>query len=241
MLTSLLERFFKARNRVISYAQRFTPPPRHTLLNEIDRRSIIDSANYAEQNMALALSFADGRDLLSYSVRRAPSTGMIAEFGVFRGKSINRIAAEVGSREVFGFDSFEGLQEDWAGTSLPKGAFDRHGQLPIVRNNVKLIAGWFDKTLAGFLDAHPGKFAFLHVDSDTYESVKTIFDLSRGRIEPGTVILFDEYFGYRGWRIGEFLAWQEFVAAASVKYRYLGFSVQETAVIIDEIDGRKDA
>ena len=51
-------------------------------------------------------------------------------------------------------------------------------------------------------------------------------------LKAGTVLVFDEYFGYRGWRIGEHKAWQEFVAERSVEYRYLAFSPQSVSVII---------
>jgi hypothetical protein len=63
---------------------------------------------------------------------------------------------------VYGFDSFEGLPEDWAiGVMNGKEdtdrfirgkTFDLRGNLPVVRPNVRLLKGWFDKTLPEFLD-----------------------------------------------------------------------------------------
>jgi hypothetical protein len=49
---------------------------------------------------------------------------------------------------------------------------------------------------------------------------------------PGTVIIFDEYFGYRGWRMGEFKAWKEFVDQHGVEYEYLAFSVESVSLVI---------
>ena len=47
-----------------------------------------------------------------------------------------------------------------------------------------------------------------------------------------TVHGFDEYFGYRGWKIGEFKAWQEFVEARGISYEYLAFSLQAVSLRI---------
>jgi hypothetical protein len=44
--------------------------------------------------------------------------------------------------------------------------------------------------------------------------------------------MLDEYFGYRGWRAGEFKAWQEFVAHHSLTYDYVAFSDQSVALVV---------
>jgi len=48
----------------------------------------------------------------------------------------------------------------------------------------------------------------------------------------GTVIVFDEYFGYPGWREHEYRAWQEFVAASGVRFDYEGFTEGNEQVIV---------
>jgi hypothetical protein len=49
---------------------------------------------------------------------------------------------------------------------------------------------------------------------------------------PGTIIVFDEYFGFTGWRMGEWKAWQEFVPTSGVKYEDIGFANVRVAVRI---------
>ena len=115
---------------------------------------------------------------------------------------------------------------------LRKGGFDLKGELPPVANNVQLHKGWFDASLPPFLAGNAEDFAFLHIDSDTYEAAKSIFDVAGDHIKPGTVIVFDEYFGYRGWKIGEFKAWQEFTAQRNLSYEYLSFCQQEVGLIV---------
>ncbi len=73
-------------------------------------------------------------------------------------------------------------------------------RLPKVRGNVRLIQGWFDKILPDFWPAHQGPALFRHIDSDLYSSARTVFTLFRDRIRPGTVIVFDEFFNYSGWK-----------------------------------------
>ncbi len=62
----------------------------------------------------------------------------------------------------------------------------------------------------------------------------SLFNALRDRIKPGTVVVFDEYFNYPGWRGHEYKAFQEFIAATGLTYRYLGFAAEKghVAVII---------
>lgn len=178
----------------------------------------LSSANYVQENMAGKPVFGS-RELLTHALEQAKNPGLILEFGVFSGSTINHIAS-LTSQQVFGFDSFEGLPEDWR-PDIPKGAFAT--SLPEVRSNVELIKGYFDATIPGFLEEHAESISFLHVDCDLYSSTKTIFDMCSDRIKSGTVIMFDEYFNYVGWHDHEFKAFQEFVASNDIEYEYLGY------------------
>src|SRR5262249_4764007 len=101
---------------------------------------------------------------------------------------------------------------------------------PTVEPNVRLIKGGFDETVPLFLAENTGIFALFHIDSDTYEAARTVFSLLDQRITRGTVILFDEYFGYRGWRLGEWQAWQEYTSYRDLRYEYLAFSPTQVAL-----------
>jgi hypothetical protein len=206
-----------------------------SLFREIQRKTSVECAEYVLARMQSALQFEKREALWDHALTKAANNGLIAEFGVWNGESINHIAARNKASTVYGFDSFEGLQEDWAGWDLQKGHFNRGGRMPKVEPNVRLVKGWFDKTIPEFLSASADPFAFVHVDSDTFEAASTVLRLIGGRLRAGTVLVFDEYFGYRGWRIGEYKAWQEFVAERSVEYRYLAFSPQAVSVIIVQI------
>ena len=123
------------------------------------------------------------------------------EFGVFSGETINHMANLRPDLKFTGFDSFEGLPEDFdAGEKIvPANAFDRGGKPPEVEDNVTLIKGWFDETLQPWVDEQwlqqlPGKpyISFINMDADIYTSTNTVLNILNDFIIPGTVIRFDE-------------------------------------------------
>jgi len=147
------------------------------------------------------------------------------EFGVYKGSTINYFS-QFAKGKVFGFDSFEGLPEDWRGP-LKKGFFDTKGVMPEVRDNVVLIKGWFDQTLPDFLIQHPGKkVSFVHVDCDLYSSTKFVLDTLKDLLVPGCVLVFDELVNYPGYDgdNGELRAWYEFISENDVEYEWLGMN-----------------
>jgi len=145
--------------------------------------------------------------------------GDVAEFGVAVGVSfiafirilsiMERGYSHKERRNLYGFDSFEGLpelsDEDMGSkpaiASMQKGGFvSRKGYEDLfkyVENtpNAALYKGWFKETLPKFLADNPHtSFAFIHMDADLYESTKPVLDLLWDRLNPGGIILFDELF-----------------------------------------------
>lgn len=56
--------------------------------------------------------------------------------------------------------------------------------------------------------------------------------LEFGVFSGATVIVFDEYFNYDGWRQGEFRAFQEFVTEANLGYEYLTYNHRHQQVAV---------
>src|ERR1700730_1859622 len=119
-----------------------------------------------------------------------------SEFGVCEGKGIefwSKINRDPQSRFI-GFDSFEGLPEDWT-RHYPKGALSTGGWVPEIEDErVSFVKGWFQNTLPGFLDGFtPRSRLVVHNDSDLYSSTLfTLVSLHRLLVPPA-VIIFDEY------------------------------------------------
>ena len=147
------------------------------------------------------------------------------EFGVFNGDSITKISniLKKYNKQIFGFDSFEGLSEDWKGFSEPKGTFTRNGKVPELSNdNIKIIKGDIKKTLKNFLNKNSQKIAFVHIDTDIYETAKYILENIKPRLVKNSIILFDELYNFYGWREGEFKALHE--VFSDNEYNYIAFT-----------------
>ena len=189
-----------------------------------------ETLQYIKDNMADAPYFEKHPQLVNYVVSEASLPGLYLEFGVGRGKSIRWIGSQA-DRTVHGFDSFEGIPEYWNGN--PVGAFAQ-SKLPNVPGNVKFHVGMFDQSIPEFLSGHSDPVALLHVDCDLYSSTVTIFDAFGPRLQPGAIVLFDEYYNFPRWQEHEFRAFQEYVEKTGVEYEYIGYSVtgQQAAVRI---------
>lgn len=172
-----------------------------------------------------------------FAIKRAIENGqqdeLYVEFGVAGGDGCRLFGKAMAPHDLklAGFDSFEGLEEDWTGIQSGRqaGAFDQGGLLPDVPENVTLVKGWIQDTLPGFLaDAGDANFRFIHMDMDTY--TPTVFSLKavKSKLVTGTVILFDELYGYPGWRHHEYKALQEVLAPMS--YKFISFSTESVAI-----------
>lgn len=194
----------------------------------LEKRAAEATADYICEKMVRAERFEARPALYAYVFEHTPQEGLILEFGVKHGNSINRIAA-LTERAVHGFDSFEGLPDDGL---LPKdksakwhvGKGNIGGKLPQVAPNVVLHKGWFEDTLPAFLQDHNEPVAFIHIDADIYSSTMTALENTAERLRPGTVIVFDEYFNYVGWQKHEYRAFKEFVQNHGVVYEYLAYT-----------------
>lgn len=147
--------------------------------------------------------------------------GLYLEFGVYRGGSINYISDRIGGNIIYGFDSFEGLPESWL-PGYAKGKFNENGELPEVKGNVRLVKGWFNETLPGFIEMHKSeKCSFINIDCDLYSSAKYVLSMLKDNIGSGTIISFDELAGQIGWEDDEYRALVEFSKETGMKYKYI--------------------
>lgn len=180
--------------------------------------------------------FADAKALntdaavLKFGSDAVTVRGAYLEMGVCTGKTINFIAALNPEQRIWGFDSFDGLPEEWPRTDLtvPQGTFrvNTEGWMPPVLHNVSLVKGMFHDTLPQFksqiLKSTP--IAFLHIDCDIYTSAKETFDQLVDNIVSGTVIVFDEFYNYPEATEHEFKAFQEFLDWTGKKSVYLAYN-----------------
>ncbi len=188
----------------------------------LTRLAGMQTAQFIADNMPKVKSFDNRSDYLKYVINHTESAwgGGYLEFGVFAGETINLLSSTLPDKIIYGFDSFEGLPETWR-DGFDTATFDREGVLPQVNANVRLVKGWFNETLPEFVKAHPEQCAFIHIDCDLYSSTKIVLDTLKNQIGAGTVIAFDEYFNYPGWKDGEYKAFMEFIAWSGLEFEYI--------------------
>jgi O-methyltransferase len=162
-----------------------------TVLDEIDLQHVRDAYPCS--------SFSDRAEMFRH-VQESYIKGEALdylEFGVFQGESIRqwaRLNTHEDSR-FFGFDSFEGLPEDWR-AGQGKGHFNVRGAIPQIDDRrVKFVKGWFENTIPPFARDFTTKNRLaLHVDSDLYSSAMLALVHFAPFMSKGTLLIFDEFY-----------------------------------------------
>jgi O-methyltransferase len=123
-----------------------------------------------------------------------------------------------------GFDSFEGLPEIAA---IDRQTIWRKGRLAtseehfvrlvtsagMPRERLKTVKGFYDESLTEELKARllPAKAAMIYIDCDLYQSTVPVLRFIKDFLQPGTVIVFDDWYCFNGDpMLGEQRAWREF-------------------------------
>ncbi len=158
------------------------------------------------------------------------------EFGVYKGTSINFFSKHIKMNKIYGFDSFEGLNHNWSGHSEEVGHKDLKGRIPNVEHNVILIKGWIENTLNQFIKDHKNlSVKFIHIDTDTYESTKIILKQLKPFLQNDCVILFDDFYNFAGWSVGEYKALIENFDENEYEYFAFGLTGKQAAIKFKKI------
>ena len=142
------------------------------------------------------------------------------EFGVSGGFSFDwwlKRNRDPGSRFV-GFDTFEGLPEDWGG--FPKGAMSTRLMIPQTDDKRAIfIKGLFQDTLPGFLKTlDQGEKKVIMMDADMYTSTLYVLTSLASFLHKVDIIFFDQFNVPRH----EFLAFQDFISSYYMKFQLIG-------------------
>jgi hypothetical protein len=174
------------------------------VLDEIDLQHIKDSQ--------VCANFADRWQMWRFAQQEYIKNEPIdyLEFGVFEGESIRHwLALNVHKdSRFFGFDSFEGLPEDWHGEK-GKGYFGVHGEVPLLADSrLKFIKGWFEDTVPTFTREFRAKnHLVVHIDCDLYAGAMLGLVYLTPFMSKGTILIFDEFLD-REHEFKAFMDWQ---------------------------------
>ncbi|MBV8180246.1 MAG: class I SAM-dependent methyltransferase [Mycobacterium sp.] len=185
---------------------------------------------------------------------RQDSDELLLDLGVWIGWS-TRLISDASGRKVYGFDTFEGLVEDWQqddqmlvkrGTfSLSEPVAQRfiretgvslHDGLPTaLGRNVQFIRGSTYDTLAPFLADRPAApIRLFHMDLDTYESCLHALEACKDRFVEGSILVFDEYLVTNG----EMLAFYEFQNRYELEWRYRAWGLEAMEMNVEMVAAR---
>jgi hypothetical protein len=164
-----------------------------------------------------------GDDFALFEVARRRIVGrapLYLEFGVWKGRSMRWWSENLTQADatLVGFDSFEGLPEDWR-PGYDAGQF-RTGKPPRIHDSrVSFQIGWFEDTLPCFSIPDHDQM-IINVDSDLYSSATTVLGWAEPHLRPGTMIYFDEFDD----RDHEVRAFKDFRAKSQHEFRPLAIA-----------------
>lgn len=155
-------------------------------------------------------------------IRDQQIEGDIAEFGIFQGGWINflyDVTQQIGlPRRIYGFDSFEGLSDPHPEHDH---AFWQKGQYACsleqvsrnvqaaARPRIKLIKGFFEKSLRSPEALVADRFAYVRIDCDIYLPALDCLRYLGPRLSDGAILVFDDWPHLRGF--GEQRAFEEWL------------------------------
>ena len=162
--------------------------------------------------------------------------GTLVEFGCLQGTSLDAdrqvlplTALCMASTASSGFPGLGRYREG-------AGAFDIGAKPPELSvSSVKFHVGWFDDTIPAFSQQYSGPLPSPISTPTSTAPTKTVFDGLSDWFVPGTIVVFDEYFGYHGWQRHEHKAFHEFLARTGLSFEAISLGHMNLAVRL--IDG----
>lgn len=153
------------------------------------------------------------------------------EFGVWNGRSINYMALIRPDCIFHGFDSFEGLPENWI-VGHEKGHFKTEFIKLKFRENIIIHKGWFEDTIKEIKCCNQ-KITGIHIDCDLGSSTTTILnELKDLIIENKPLLLFDEMYNYNGFEKHEFKSFLDWVNENNLNFKVEATNLTHQQVLI---------
>jgi len=186
-----------------------------------------------------------GGDIFEFGVYSGRSLALLSYYHELNKNNIHKIDF---SRKIIGFDSFDGLPDSNNHPRWKKNMFGiNHSYHPIINIGDKITpdviydlfkkcnlpkpnieVGDFSYTIKNTIGSVYNKAALIHIDCDLYESTKTVLFGIESIIQEGTILLFDDWFNFKGNKDkGEQKAFYEFFEKNS-KWSYVEYKTYAT-------------
>jgi len=179
--------------------------------------------------------------------------GDYLEFGVYEGTSIKGAAIywrNIGSKPIkfYGFDSFKGMKPEVGDEHPFYTKFDFSTEFKEIKKRflnipeIKLVPGFFQDTLKKDPNEYGiNKAGIIMMDCDLYSSSKIAFNFIKRIVIEGTILILDDYFGYKGNKNkGVRAAFQEFIKENNVVCEQISqYGIGGAVFIITKIRGKR--
>ena len=124
-------------------------------------------------------------------------------------------------KKGYGFDSFEGLPEDWHNQKA--GTYSSDNKVPKIDGG-EFIVGKFENTLPKFFAGKRPKACIVNFDADLYSSTICALNHAKSVIDGHTILIFDEFVINKNWEQDEYRALEEFCNTNHYNYEVLAIS-----------------
>jgi hypothetical protein len=204
-----------------------------TLQTKIKDNLVEETFNNFKEHFKKSLILEDTSDVREYAIKTSllndkDKEYYYLEFGVYQGATANYFSKYV--NKLYAFDSFEGIEEDWMGTSLMKGSMDLNKKVPKLNSNIEPVVGWVEDTLEDFLKKHNPKINFVHLDINLYKPTKFVLEKIKPYLVKNSIIIFDQLYNYIGWEHGEYKSLIE--VFKENEYEYKAFQINSRKSVI---------
>jgi hypothetical protein len=141
------------------------------------------------------------------------------EFGVSHGRSMRLWSSLLKnpSSALHGFDTFEGLPEQW-NSEAPSGTYSQNGKPPEINDpRVTFFKGLFEQTMPRYV-LPPHETLIVNIDCDLYSSTRFVLNALSPHLAAGACIYFDEFAD----RNNEMRAFDEFLSSGGKEFSLIG-------------------
>ncbi len=165
--------------------------------------------------------------LFDSMIKKSKKDRPFYEFGVWRGASFKYLINTF--KKGFGFDTFEGLPEDWH--QEKQGKYSAEGSIPKIDGGT-FIAGKFEDKLPTFFSKPRPIASIINFDADLYSSTFFALNYAKTIIDKDTILIFDEFIINTHWEQDEYKALNEFCSNNNLTYEVLAISYMTKQVAV---------
>jgi hypothetical protein len=226
---ALRKELAETREQLAEAVRMFEVRHRRDMIFAGEARAARESEQFIADHLVHARPLPHPVETVRYAASLVKIDGTVVKVGVHSGEGLLLLAERLHGREIYGFDTFTGLEHDWR-PGYTAGMLGQD-EPPKVRG-ATVVPGAYDETLPAFRAEHPGPIALLHLDANEYSVTAKALELLGDGLVPGSVVLLDEYVNYPGWQEHEFRAWTEFVERSGIEFRYEAYTFDNEQVVV---------